>query len=105
MTQPNLSKRKAHWLEFLAEFDYEIVHRPGKSNVVADALSRLGTVECGTISAVHHGLKLFQGLEQKYKGDSKTKEILTNIDAHPEFCILQNKLCYTGKGRMQLYLP
>ena len=44
MTQPNLSKRQARWVEQLAEFNFEIVHRPGKSNVVVDALSRLGTV-------------------------------------------------------------
>ena len=44
-TQPQLSRRQARWLEFLAEFDFEIVHRPGKSNVVADALSRLNTLE------------------------------------------------------------
>ena len=29
------------WLDFLAEFDYGIVHKSRKSNVVADALSRL----------------------------------------------------------------
>ena len=40
-TQPTLSKRQARWVEFLAEFDYEVVHRPRKSNVVADALSKL----------------------------------------------------------------
>ena len=55
MTQPNLSKRQARWLDFLAEFDFEIVHRPGKSNVVADALSQLGTIECGTTLERHHG--------------------------------------------------
>ena len=38
-TQPTLSRRQARWAEFLAEFDFEIVYRPGKSNVVADALS------------------------------------------------------------------
>ena len=40
-TQPTLSRRQARWSEFLAEFDFEIVYRPGKGNVVADALSRL----------------------------------------------------------------
>ena len=33
-TQPTLSRRLARWAEFLAEFDLEIVYRPGKSNVV-----------------------------------------------------------------------
>ena len=51
-TQPNLSKRQARWLDFIAEFDFEIIHRPGKSNVVADALSRLNKLECG-VTLVH----------------------------------------------------
>jgi transposase InsO family protein len=36
----NLSKRQARWAESLAEFDLEIRYKEGRSNVVADALSR-----------------------------------------------------------------
>ena len=50
--QPQLSRRQAHWLELLAEFDFEIVHHPGKSNVVADALSRLNRIEIQELGAV-----------------------------------------------------
>ena len=39
-TQPNLSRRQARTLDFLSQFDFTVVHVPGKSNVVADALSR-----------------------------------------------------------------
>ena len=63
MTQPNLSKRQARWVEQLAEFEFEIVHRPGKSNVVADALSHLGTVQVGAASRGHHREDLLRGLE------------------------------------------
>ena len=63
MTQPNLSKRQARWVEMLAEFEFEVVHRPGKSNVVVDALSRLHAVECLAASKGHHGEDLFNGLE------------------------------------------
>jgi hypothetical protein len=38
--QPHLSSRQIRWLEFLSQFDFELQYRPGKSNVVADALSR-----------------------------------------------------------------
>ena len=105
MTQPNLSKRQARWVEMLAEFDFEVVHRPGKSNVVADALSRLNAVQCGAASRGHHREDLFKGLEQAYKNDKETKMIMQNLDVHREFCVIQNKLYYTGKGWMQLYLP
>src|SRR6185436_14811233 len=39
-TQPNLSKRQARWLDVLQSSTYKVKYRPGKTNVVADALSR-----------------------------------------------------------------
>ena len=38
--QPTLNSRKARWLEFLCEFDFEIKHIKGKENKVVDALNR-----------------------------------------------------------------
>jgi hypothetical protein len=35
-----LSPRQARWQEFLAEYDFEWEHRPGRHNQVADTLSR-----------------------------------------------------------------
>ena len=40
-TQKNqLSSRQARWAEFMSQFDYDIIYRQGKDNIVADALSR-----------------------------------------------------------------
>lgn len=39
-TQRKLPPKQARWQEFLAEFDFEWIHRPGKENAVADSLSR-----------------------------------------------------------------
>ncbi|GJZ89611.1 putative reverse transcriptase domain-containing protein [Tanacetum coccineum] len=40
LDQKELNMRQRHWLELLADYDYEIRYHPGKENVVADASSR-----------------------------------------------------------------
>jgi len=40
MMKKLLNRRQARWSEFLTQYDYEIVYRPGKSNGKADALTR-----------------------------------------------------------------
>ncbi len=42
-SKPHLTKREANWVDFLAEFDFTIVHRRGSDNGAADALSRAST--------------------------------------------------------------
>ncbi|OIR56707.1 MAG: uncharacterized protein A8A55_2544 [Amphiamblys sp. WSBS2006] len=41
LTQKEVSRRTARWLDFISIFDFRITHRKGKDNPVADALSRL----------------------------------------------------------------
>ncbi|XP_065049792.1 uncharacterized protein LOC135679736 [Musa acuminata AAA Group] len=43
-TQKKLSPKQARWQDFLAEFNIELEYKPGKENVVTDALSQ--KVEC-----------------------------------------------------------
>ncbi|GKF73119.1 putative reverse transcriptase domain-containing protein [Tanacetum coccineum] len=40
LDQKELNMRQRRWLELLADYDCKIRYHPGKSNVVADALSR-----------------------------------------------------------------
>jgi hypothetical protein len=39
-TQADLNMRQSRWLELIKDYDLEVHYHPGKSNVVADALSR-----------------------------------------------------------------
>ena len=38
-TKPHITKREARWVEFLADYNYSVHHKPGRENV-ADSLSR-----------------------------------------------------------------
>jgi len=38
--QKELNMRQRRWMEFLKDFDFELLYHPGKANVVVDALSR-----------------------------------------------------------------
>ncbi|GKE08875.1 putative reverse transcriptase domain-containing protein, partial [Tanacetum coccineum] len=40
LDKKELNMRQCRWLELLADYDCEICYHPGKTNVVADALSR-----------------------------------------------------------------
>jgi len=39
-TQKKLSPKQARWKDFLTEFDYVLEYKPGRINLVADALSQ-----------------------------------------------------------------
>ncbi|PRP73023.1 retrotransposon nucleocapsid protein, partial [Planoprotostelium fungivorum] len=39
-SKQHLNRRQIRWSQFLADFNYKLIHRPGKSNVKADLLSR-----------------------------------------------------------------
>jgi len=38
--QKELNMKQRIWLEYLKDFDFQLIYHPGKANVVADALSR-----------------------------------------------------------------
>lgn len=39
-SQKKLSLKQAKWQDFLFEFDYDLGYKPGRANLIADALSR-----------------------------------------------------------------
>ena len=48
--QRDLNLRQRRWLELLKDYDCDILHHPGKANVVADALSRKSSGSLAHIS-------------------------------------------------------
>ena len=104
-TQTTLSRCQARWSEFLAEFGFEIVYKPRKGHVVADALSRLQVVDCGTTSKGFSRENLFTRLEEAYKVEKETKRILEGLVDQKDFTVIHNKIFYTRNGRRQLYVP
>lgn len=99
-TQKKLSPKQARWQDFLAEFDYTLEYKPGKVNVVADALSR--KVELAAMSQVEGAImaRIREGLER----DPVAKELmkLSNEGKVHRFWV-EDGLLYT-KGR-RLYVP
>lgn len=99
-TQKKLSSKQARWQDFLAEFDYSMEYKPGKANVVADALSR--KAELAAMSTVKGELltRIKEGLQQdplaielvKAAREGKTKQFW-----------VEDELLYT-KGK-RLYIP
>jgi hypothetical protein len=41
VNKPQVSKRIARWMLLFLEYEFAIVYKPGKTNVVADVLSKL----------------------------------------------------------------
>jgi hypothetical protein len=70
-SQTTLSRRQARWLETLQSVTYEVKYKPGKTNVVADALSRIPYLS--NISAITIN---FEDLQPLYEKDSYFAPIL-----------------------------
>ena len=86
--QKKLSPKQARWQDFLAEFDYVMEYKPGKVNVVADALSRkamlasVSSVASNLLERVKEGLlqdPMSKGLMELAK-EGKTRRFWVEDD-------------------------
>ena len=55
-SKKDLSRREARWMEFLSEFDFTILHRPGANNM-ADAVSRRPDLDLNLLTSAQVTLK------------------------------------------------
>ena len=49
-TQSDLNLRQHRWLELIKDYDLEVHYHPGKTNIVADALSRRSYVNAALVT-------------------------------------------------------
>lgn len=70
--QRKLTPKQARWQDFLAEFDYDLEYKPGKANVVADALSR--KAEFSSISSMESNL--LERIREGMSHDTFAKHLL-----------------------------
>ncbi len=120
-TQPQLSNRQHRWMEFLSQFDFEIIYRPGSTNVVADALSRradheststpsevvqVSTTTATPVNVNHDSTTLLDQLKQSYQLDEQCQSILQQSNQqdneHSEWNVIDG-LIYNR--RKQLLVP
>ena len=105
--QPTLNARKARWLEYLCEFDFEIKHIKEKENKVADVLSKkVQEMHVASLSICQSDLR--QQIVNHAAGDElyeqvKDKLQQQSLEKRYEGYKLEEDGLLTYKGR--IYIP
>ncbi|KAG3065120.1 hypothetical protein PI125_g24050 [Phytophthora idaei] len=79
---PHISQRMAIWLSFFAEYDFLVEYKPGRLDVVADALSRRPDYAVKTADANRIGVEsvsapssLIDDVKAAYASDADAKQL------------------------------
>jgi Reverse transcriptase (RNA-dependent DNA polymerase)/RNase H-like domain found in reverse transcriptase/Integrase zinc binding domain/Chromo (CHRromatin Organisation MOdifier) domain/Aspartyl protease len=105
-TQSNLNQRQLRWQERTADYDMEILYKPGKENVVADALSRVRiNILCPLPSRLLHG-QVIKGYKNSSLGNL-IKEVERNEESTKRYTVENGLLYYRTDefGPWRLCLP
>ncbi|KAG3089807.1 hypothetical protein PI125_g17897 [Phytophthora idaei] len=86
---PHISQRMARWLSFFAEYDFRVEYKPGRLNVVADALSRRSDYAVKTADANRIDVErvsapsssLIDDVKAAYASDADAKQLLSYTSA------------------------
>ncbi len=93
MSRPNLSGRLARWSLRLQDFDFDIVHKPGTSNQVPDALSRNPVSPCESPLGLLPDYAIIGGLDLRtlppvifFRIESTSDKCSLMIQIQEKFC-------------------
>ncbi|KAG2973479.1 hypothetical protein PC121_g23332 [Phytophthora cactorum] len=83
LKSPHISQRMTRWLSFFAEYDFRVEYKPGRLNVVADALSRrpdyaVKTADANPIGVVRVSApssSLIDDVKAAYASDADAKQL------------------------------
>ena len=81
-SKKDLFKHEARWMEFLSEFDFTILHRPGANNM-ADALSRRPDLDLNLSTSISTSDSEENSLTQDYQQDRKAQAIIDRLSRSP----------------------
>ncbi|KAE9200493.1 hypothetical protein PF004_g18985 [Phytophthora fragariae] len=78
-SSPHLSQRMARWLSFFAEYNFTVEYKPGKQNVLADALSRRLDYELAHLAYLES--PLYEHIREAYADDDDLAGLVEALSA------------------------
>ena len=108
LTKPELNKRQAGWLDFIQEFNLDIIYRPGKENTVADALSRRPDYVINSLYAISPPKTFLSDVHSASKQDDQYQRLFRQVEtqSRTDFKVRDNLLYKEEKpSPPRLYVP